>query len=45
VFSNATLEAIAVLQPSTLEQLGEVSGIGPSRIDKYGEAILGAVKG
>lgn len=45
VFTNATLEAIAVLQPTSLEQLGEVSGIGPSRIEKYGEAIIEAVKG
>ena len=40
VFSNATLEAIARRRPSSLEALGNVSGIGPAKLERYGDAVL-----
>lgn len=43
VFGNDTLEAIATLRPRTLVELARVPGIGPKRIERYGEAILDAL--
>ena len=40
VFHDSTLQAIAEQKPRTLDELSEVSGIGPSKLDKYGEEIL-----
>lgn len=43
VFHNTTMTAIAAAEPQTLEQLAAVSGIGPSRLESYGDEILAAV--
>ncbi len=43
IFSNRTLEELAILQPTSLDGLGEVHGIGPSRVEKYGEDIIAAL--
>lgn len=43
VFDNKTMTAIAAAEPQTLEQLADVSGIGPSRLESYGDEILAAV--
>lgn len=40
VFTDATLAAIAEAQPQSLEQLAALSGVGPSKLEKYGEAVL-----
>ncbi len=40
VFSDATLRALAVHRPSNDEALLEVSGIGQSKLERYGEAVL-----
>jgi DNA helicase-2/ATP-dependent DNA helicase PcrA len=40
VFTDATLTAIAEARPETLEQLAQLAGIGPSKLEKYGEAVL-----
>jgi ATP-dependent DNA helicase RecQ len=40
VFHDATLRAIAVTAPSTLTALAGVSGVGESKLAKYGESIL-----
>jgi len=40
VAQNRTLMEIAVLKPSTPELLAGVYGIGPARLEKYGESIL-----
>ena len=45
IFSNRTLEAIARAKPSSEDELLAVPGIGPSRLDAYGKAILAAVQG
>jgi DNA helicase-2/ATP-dependent DNA helicase PcrA len=37
---DATLEAIAVHRPSTLEQLLEMPGLGPVKVGRYGPLIL-----
>ncbi len=40
VFHDATLRSIAVAAPATLRDLAGISGVGESKLAKYGEAIL-----
>ncbi|MES1246694.1 MAG: ATP-dependent DNA helicase UvrD2, partial [Actinomycetota bacterium] len=40
VFSNATLEEIASRRPATLAELASVSGVGPAKLERYGEEVL-----
>ncbi|WP_309073071.1 ATP-dependent DNA helicase UvrD2 [Paenarthrobacter sp.] len=40
VFTDATLTAIAEAKPSSLEELSGLAGIGPSKLERYGEAVL-----
>jgi len=42
IFHDATLAAIAARAPQTLDDLQGVSGIGASKLDKYGAAVLQA---
>jgi ATP-dependent DNA helicase RecQ len=39
VLGNKTLRAIAIEEPHTIDELLNVSGIGPSKAEKFGEAI------
>ncbi|HTX30788.1 MAG TPA: ATP-dependent DNA helicase RecQ [Solirubrobacteraceae bacterium] len=43
VAHNSTLESIAALRPSSMEELARVKGVGPAFIDRHGEAVLGLV--
>ena len=43
VLNNRTLDAIAEAEPRTLGELSSVPGIGPSRLEQYGDEILGIV--
>ena len=45
VFTDATLQAIAEQEPSSVSQLTAVSGVGPAKLDRYGEAVLALVEG
>ncbi len=45
IASNATLAEIAKRVPYTLADLKEVKGMGPARIQKYGDKMLGLVRG
>ncbi len=40
VFSDKTLHAIATTRPSTPEELLDVPGIGPAKLDTYGDDLL-----
>lgn len=40
VFTDATLTAIAEARPASLEELAELAGVGPSKLERYGEAVL-----
>jgi DNA helicase-2/ATP-dependent DNA helicase PcrA len=40
VFNNATLAAIADRRPRTLGELGSISGVGPAKLERYGEEVL-----
>jgi DNA helicase-2/ATP-dependent DNA helicase PcrA len=41
VFTDVTLMAIVERQPSTMDELEEIPGIGRSKLEDYGEALLG----
>jgi ATP-dependent DNA helicase RecQ len=44
VFHDSTLNAIAAARPSTLADLLRVSGVGDSKLRKYGEELLEVVR-
>ena len=43
VFHNATLAEIAERQPRTLAELALVPGVGPAKLERYGDDILAAL--
>ncbi|MFD5245737.1 DNA helicase RecQ [Amycolatopsis sp. NPDC058340] len=45
IFHDATLRQIATKRPSTLQELGTVSGVGENKLAKYGEQILETLAG
>ena len=44
VYDDKTLEAIALALPTTLRELGAIAGIGPAKLEQYGDAILVAIE-
>ena len=44
VFSNAALAGISYLRPTTLTELLKVPGVGPAKVNAYGEEIIGIVR-
>lgn len=44
VLTDATLSAVAELEPGTLDELAAVPGIGPVKIERYGEELLSTLK-
>ena len=43
VASNRTLQAVALAEPATLEELIEVPGMGPKKAEQFGQALLDAL--
>ena len=43
VFTDATLAAIAEQKPGSVAALVKIPGIGQSKLDKFGEDVLGLV--
>jgi ATP-dependent DNA helicase RecQ len=43
VFSDRTLRALAVARPSDERELAAVPGVGPAKLERYGEALLGQI--
>jgi DNA helicase-2/ATP-dependent DNA helicase PcrA len=43
VFNDKTLEALAALRPSTTEALLGVPGIGPAKLEAYGDELIGLI--
>ena len=43
VFHDSTIEAIAARRPRSIAELRRVPGIGPTKLDRYGEEIIGVV--
>jgi DNA helicase-2/ATP-dependent DNA helicase PcrA len=44
VFDNKTLAAIARQAPTTLRDLGRISGVGPAKLERYGDAVIALVQ-
>jgi DNA helicase-2/ATP-dependent DNA helicase PcrA len=40
IFHDSTLQEIAETKPGNLDELSEVSGVGPSKLEKYGTEVL-----
>jgi ATP-dependent DNA helicase RecQ len=40
VFSDATLREMAARRPTTAAELFDVGGVGPTKLERYGEAFL-----
>ena len=40
VFDNKTLAVIARQAPTTLRDLGRISGVGPAKLERYGDAVI-----
>jgi ATP-dependent DNA helicase RecQ len=45
VFSDATLKAMAAARPTDRQAMLRVSGVGPAKLERYGEAFLAVVRG
>ncbi len=45
VFTDATLGAIAEQRPAGLEALGALPGIGPTKLERFGDDVLRLVGG
>jgi DNA helicase-2/ATP-dependent DNA helicase PcrA len=45
VFTDATLTALAELRPSRSGELVAIAGIGPRKLDQYGDAVLALIAG
>jgi DNA helicase-2/ATP-dependent DNA helicase PcrA len=43
IFHDTTLGAIAERRPTTLGELSTISGVGPSKLERYGDELLGVV--
>jgi DNA helicase-2/ATP-dependent DNA helicase PcrA len=44
VFDNKTLDAIARTRPQTLRDLSALPGVGPVKLERYGDAVLALVR-
>jgi len=44
VFHDSTLRDIAAARPQSLAELSEVNGVGESKLERYGEELLAAVR-
>jgi len=45
IFQDRTLAEIARAEPGTLEALGRISGVGQSKLSRYGAAVLSVLAG
>jgi ATP-dependent DNA helicase RecQ len=45
IFHDSTLAGIAAVNPKTLDELSEISGIGAKKLERYGTAILDLLHG
>ena len=44
IFHDKTLTEIAAARPADLDALGEISGIGAKKLERYGAALLAVVQ-
>ncbi len=43
IFHDSTLAAIATARPRSLADLAAISGVGPTKLERYGEEVVGVV--
>ena len=43
IFHDSTLRQIAIVQPTDLDALTSVNGVGASKLERYGQAVLEAL--
>ncbi len=43
IFHDTTIEAIAAARPRSIAELRRVPGVGPTKLDRYGEEVIGVV--
>jgi ATP-dependent DNA helicase RecQ len=43
IFHDSTLRQIAAVNPSTLDELATISGVGQGKLNRYGQAVLAAL--
>jgi DNA helicase II / ATP-dependent DNA helicase PcrA len=43
VFHDSTLAEIAARRPQSLGELSQIAGVGPTKLERYGEGVLGAL--
>ncbi|HVL42197.1 MAG TPA: HRDC domain-containing protein, partial [Brevundimonas sp.] len=43
IFQDRTLLEIAMAEPGTLDALGHISGVGQTKLDRYGKGVLAAL--
>ena len=44
IFPDATLHQMLLHKPQTLEEMGKLNGVGPQKLENYGEVFLKVVK-
>ena len=44
IFSNASLQAMAALQPCQPQEFLEIPGVGQAKLQRYGKAFLGEIR-
>ena len=45
IFHDSVLREIAAARPAQLRELGAMRGVGASKLDRYGAAVLSIVAG
>ncbi len=43
IFHDAVLREIAAVRPADLEELGQIKGVGASKLQRYGSDVLGVI--
>ena len=43
IFHDTVLREIAAVRPASLDELGEIKGVGASKLARYGSAVLDLV--
>ena len=43
IFHDTTLRELAAVRPRSMDELGEVKGVGASKLVRYGDAVLAVV--
>jgi len=44
IFADSTLRLMAQKRPTTLDALGQISGVGAFKLDEYGDAFVAAIR-